>query len=52
MYKCFTHHTANVHAFFTRWETKDLASLTEKEKDLMEQLKEMIQCADKASLRH
>ncbi|KAM3940671.1 uncharacterized protein KIAA0825 homolog [Leptodactylus fuscus] len=32
-----------------RWETKDVASLTEEEKDLMEQLKEMIRCGDKPS---
>ncbi|XP_040277479.1 uncharacterized protein KIAA0825 homolog isoform X1 [Bufo bufo] len=32
-----------------RWETKDIASLTEEEKNLMEQLKEMIQCGHKTS---
>ncbi|XP_066459094.1 uncharacterized protein KIAA0825 homolog isoform X2 [Eleutherodactylus coqui] len=32
-----------------RWESKDVASLTDKEKDLMEQLKDMIQCGEKPS---
>ncbi|XP_075693337.1 uncharacterized protein KIAA0825 homolog isoform X2 [Rhinoderma darwinii] len=32
-----------------RWETKDVASLTEEEKGLMEQLKEMIRCGDNPS---
>ncbi|XP_069819019.1 uncharacterized protein KIAA0825 homolog isoform X2 [Dendropsophus ebraccatus] len=35
-----------------RWEAKDVTSLTEEEKNLMEQLKEMIQCRDRPSSTH